>query len=432
MPKSPALRVALALVAGFIAGVGLQHTVLPGFIEPVGTLWINAIRMPVLPLIVCMLIAAIARSGDTRVVGALGTRTLAVMLVVLSLFAVIMTPVAQALLGGITFDSESTASLRAAARFDSALLQQVTLREWLLSLIPVNPIRAAADGALLPLVVFSLAYGLALSRVPDGTRRTHVLFCEGVVEAMTTLIRWVLAAAPVGIFALAVSVGAHLGTAAAGAIVIYIVACALSLVVAIGLLYFITARIARMPLRRFAPAILPAQSIAFASRSSLAALPVLLNDARARLGLPDAVAGFVLPLCASIFKPNSPITWPLGAMLVAQLYGVDFEGMKLVIFAIGSVLLSLTVPGIPSGGFFVQAPLYLAVGLPPEGLGILIAVDFVPDLFKTALNLTSYATTALVVARWERRPAASSADTPEGPRAAPAPDTTPAAPSGVA
>jgi len=144
------------------------------------------------------------------------------------------------------------------------------------------------------------------------------------------------------------------------------------------------------------PALLPAQTIAFTSRSSLAALPVLL-DAQERLGLSAAVAGFVLPLCASIFKLNSPITWPLGAVLVSQLYGVDFGGTNLVIFAIGSVILSLTVPGIPSGGFFVQAPLYLAVGLPPEGLGILIAVDFIPDLFKTLLNVTSYASTAIIV-----------------------------------
>jgi Na+/H+-dicarboxylate symporter len=156
-----------------------------------------------------------------------------------------------------------------------------------------------------------------------------------------------------------------------------------------------------MPLREIASAILPAQTIAFSSRSSLAALPVLLTDAPVRLGMSQTVAGFVLPLCASIFKVNSPITWPLGAVLVAQLYGVDFGGTNLVMFGIGSVILSLTVPGIPSGGFFVQAPLYLAVGLPPEGLGILIAVDFIPDLFKTLLNLTSYATTALLVARVE-------------------------------
>jgi Na+/H+-dicarboxylate symporter len=394
--RSPTLQVAVALVAGFVAGLLLRETGIPRYIEPLGTVWINAIRMPVLPLIVMMLIASIAGSKDTRQIGTLGGRTLAVMVVLLSFFAVIMTPLATVLLGGLTFDPASTASLREAARFDPALLQQVSLREWLLALVPSNPIRAAADGALLPLVIFSLAYGLALSRVPDGLRETHVRFCQGVADAMATIIRWVVIVAPIGVFALAMSVGARLGVAAAGAIVVYILACVGCLIVAIALIYVVTWRVGRMPLRVLAPALLPAQTIAFTSRSSLAALPVLL-DAQERLGLSAAVAGFVLPLCASIFKLNSPITWPLGAVLVSQLYGVDFGGTNLVIFAIGSVILSLTVPGIPSGGFFVQAPLYLAVGLPPEGLGILIAVDFIPDLFKTLLNVTSYASTAIIV-----------------------------------
>ena len=394
--RSPTLQVAVALVAGFVAGLLLRETGIPRYIEPLGTVWINAIRMPVLPLIVMMLIASIAGSKDTRQIGTLGGRTLAVMVVLLSFFAVIMTPLATVLLGGLTFDPASTASLREAARFDPALLQQVSLREWLLALVPSNPIRAAADGALLPLVIFSLAYGLALSRVPDGLRETHVRFCQGVADAMATIIRWVVIVAPIGVFALAMAVGARLGVAAAGAIVVYILACVGCLIVAIALMYVVTWRVGRMPLRVLAPALLPAQTIAFTSRSSLAALPVLL-DAQERLGLSAAVAGFVLPLCASIFKLNSPITWPLGAVLVSQLYGVDFGGTNLVIFAIGSVILSLTVPGIPSGGFFVQAPLYLAVGLPPEGLGILIAVDFIPDLFKTLLNVTSYASTAIIV-----------------------------------
>jgi len=394
--RSPTLQVAAALVAGFVAGLLLRETGIPRYIEPLGTVWINAIRMPVLPLIVMMLIASIAGSKDTRQIGTLGGRTLAVMVVLLSIFAVIMTPLATVLLGGLTFDPASTASLREAARFDPALLQQVSLREWLLALVPSNPIRAAADGALLPLVIFSLAYGLALSRVPDGLRETHVRFCQGVADAMATIIRWVVIVAPIGVFALAMAVGARLGVAAAGAIVVYILACVGCLIVAIALMYVVTWRVGRMPLRVLAPALLPAQTIAFTSRSSLAALPVLL-DAQERLGLSAAVAGFVLPLCASIFKLNSPITWPLGAVLVSQLYGVDFGGTNLVIFAIGSVILSLTVPGIPSGGFFVQAPLYLAVGLPPEGLGILIAVDFIPDLFKTLLNVTSYASTAIIV-----------------------------------
>jgi len=400
--RSPTLQVALALLAGFIAGMLLKATAIPQYIEPLGTLWINAIRMPVLPLIVTMLIASIAGSRDTRAIGTLGARTLGVMIALLSVFAIIMLPLATMLLGGLTFDPASTASLREAARFDPALMQQVSLKEWLLALVPNNPIRAAADGALLPLVIFSLAYGMALSRVREEIRETHVRFFQGVADAMATIIRWVVVVAPVGVFALAISVGARLGAAAAGAIIVYILACVICLSVAIALLYLLTARLGRVPLKVLAPALLPSQTIAFTSRSSLAALPVLLNDAP-KLGLSSSVSGFVLPLCASIFKLNSPITWPLGAVLVSQLYGVDFSGTNLVIFAIGSVILSLTVPGIPSGGFFVQAPLYLAVGLPPEGLGILIAVDFIPDLFKTTLNLTSYATTAILVSGKRRR-----------------------------
>jgi len=399
----PTLQVAIALLAGFVAGMVLRGTPVPRWIEPLGTLWINAIRMPVLPLIVTMLIASIAGSRDPRQVGTLGARTLMVMLALLSVFALIMAPLSKVLLGGLSFDPASTAALREAARFDPNLLQQVSLREWLLSLVPNNPIRAAADGALLPLVIFSLAYGLALSRVSEGIRETHVRFCQGVADAMATIIRWVVVVAPIGVFALAISVGARLGAAAAGAIIVYIVACVVALSIAIALLYVITTRLGGVSLRELGSAILPAQTIAFTSRSSLAALPVLLTDVQSKLRLPASVAGFVLPLCASIFKLNSPITWPLGAVLVSRLYGVDFGGTNLVIFAIGSVILSLTVPGIPSGGFFVQAPLYLAVGLPPEGLGILIAVDFIPDLFKTTLNLTSYASTALIVSATRRQ-----------------------------
>ncbi|HEX7122885.1 MAG TPA: dicarboxylate/amino acid:cation symporter [Gemmatimonadaceae bacterium] len=399
MSRHATLSVALALVAGFIAGILLRDTPIPAIVEPVGTLWINAIRMPVLPLIVTMLIAAIAGSRDTRRLGAMGARTLGVMVVLLSIFAAIMTPLAVQLLGGITFDPESTASLREAARFDPSLMQQVSLREWLLGLVPANPMRAAADGALLPLVIFSLAYGLALSRVSDPARETHVRFCEGVSAAMMRVIGWVLLVAPIGVFALSVSVGAHLGAAAAGAIVTYILACVAGLVLALVLLYLITTRMGGVRLRTLVPALLPAQTVGFTSRSSLAALPVLLSDAREKLKLSESVAGFVLPLTASIFKINSPITWPLGAVLVARLYGIELTDTSLLVFAVGSVILSLTTPGIPSGGFFVQAPLYVAVGLPPEGLGILIAVDFIPDLFKTLINVTSYASTAILVGR---------------------------------
>jgi proton glutamate symport protein len=210
-------------------------------------------------------------------------------------------------------------------------------------------------------------------------------------------------AAPLGVFGLAVGVGAHLGLAGAGAIAYYIFAVSLLLLIALGIVYLITTRLGRVPLRQFATAVLPAQTVAVTSRSSLAALPVLLNDVRDHLHLPERITGFVLPLGASIFKLNAPMNWLIGALLVARLYGVELSGARILVFALGTVVLAFAVPGIPSAGFFVQAPLYTAVGLPPEGLGILIAVDLIPDIFKTVLNVTSYASTGVLVDRLMRR-----------------------------
>jgi Na+/H+-dicarboxylate symporter len=408
--RKSAVHVALALLAGFVAGALLRDTVIPRVFEPIGTLWVNAIRMPVLPLIVCLLVTAIGGARDVRTVGSLAFRTLAVFLVLQTFFEIIMSPAAVALMANLRLDPVSTEALRRTAQIDPSVLQQLSLKDWLLTLIPANPVGAAADGALLPLVIFSLAYGLALSRVSESLRGAHVMFLRGVAEAMSQVIRWVLAAAPIGVFGLAVAVGAHLGIAGAGAIGYYIVAVCLLLIIALGMLYVITARGARVPLRTFAAALIPAQTVAVTSRSSLASLPVLMSDTRSKLGLSESVTGFVLPLGASIFKLNAPMNWLLGALLVARLYGVEFSGAKLVVFCVGTIVLSFAVPGIPSGGFFVQAPLYTAVGLPPEGLGILIAVDLVPDIFKTVLNVTSYAGAGLLVARLEGRAPDPAAD----------------------
>jgi Na+/H+-dicarboxylate symporter len=402
MSRNPALRVALVLVAGFLVGIYTRGTVVPRVFEPIGSMWVSAIRMPVLPLIVCMLISAVAGARDARTIGSLAARTLLVFLAMVTFYQVLMAPAAVALMHNVQLDPASTASLRATARIDPTVLQKLSLQDWFVSLVPSNPVKAAVDGALLPLVVFSLAYGMALSRVPPGLRDAHVNFFRGVADAMTVIIRWVVALAPVGVFGLAVTVGAHLGVAAAGAIGYYLVMTSVLLVIALGILYGITVWLGGIRFRTFAAAMLPSQTVAITSRSSLAALPVLMDDARKKLHLPESVTGFVLPLGASIFKLNAPMNWLIGALLVSRLYGVEFAGLKLVIFAIGTVVLSFAVPGIPSGGFFVQAPLYAWVGLPPEGLGILIAVDLVPDMFKTMLNVTSYASAGLIVSRLER------------------------------
>ena len=393
-------RMALALVLGLAAGMlPVGKSWAPVF-EPIGSLWVNAIRMPVIPLVVSLIIGAIS-SADGLGVGRLAARAMALFLLSLSGFVAIATLVTPLLLRPLTLDPAGSEALRAAAGVDPAALRGLTPREWLVSLVPTNPFKAAADGALLPLMLFGVLYALAVARLEPERRRTQARFFQGVADAMLTVIRWVVAIAPVGVFALAWGLGSHLGRAAVGAIGYYIVV-DVALVVAAGVaLYLVTMLVGRVPLRRLQEALFPAQALAVGARSSLAALPLLIDGARGRLRLPEPVVGLVLPLGASLFKVGAAVTWPIGALLVARLYGIDLSGAKLVAFAVGTVALSLSSPGIPSGGFLIQAPLYTAVGLPPEGLGILIAIDLVPDLFKGPLNVTGYLSAATVVARLE-------------------------------
>lgn len=401
--KSP-VRVFIAFVAGLIAGSFFGAGSALTFIEPVGTLWINAIRMPIIPLIMALIIAGVASTQDTRAVGAITGRALLTFLVLLGVTVVVATLLAPVLLSGMSLDPASTEALRTSASSAATTPPPLSLADWLVNLVPVNPVRAAADGALLPLVVFSLLYALALTRVADERRRLQVTFFQGVADALIGIIGWVLALAPLGIFALAYVLGARVGLPAASAVGWYMLMTCLAVFASIVVLYVLMVTVGRLPLRPLIAALLPAQIIALSTRSSLAALPALIDGVQTKLQLPERVTAVVLPLAASVFKINAAVTWSFGAVFVARLYGVDLGWGELAIFAVATVLLSLATPGIPSGGFFVQAPLYAAVGLPVEGLGILIAVDLVIDMFKTAANITGFATATALVARTTPRP----------------------------
>jgi proton glutamate symport protein len=169
--------------------------------------------------------------------------------------------------------------------------------------------------------------------------------------------------------------------------------------VMLAVLYLVVGAFGRVSIWRFARAVLPAQVVAFSSRSSLASLPALVEGARDELGLPAEITGFVLPLSVSVFKLSAAIDWALGGLFVAHLYGITLGATQIAMLAAGSVVLSASTPGIPSGGLLIQAPLYAAVGLPVEGLGILIAVDTIPDMVKTAMNVTADLGVATILGR---------------------------------
>ncbi|HEX7200977.1 MAG TPA: cation:dicarboxylase symporter family transporter, partial [Dongiaceae bacterium] len=166
-----------------------------------------------------------------------------------------------------------------------------------------------------------------------------------------------------------------------------------------------------VPLGRFARAALPAQLFAFSSSSSIAALPALVEAAERDLALPERMQGFVLPLAVSVFKVAAPVSWPIGTFFIGRFYGIELHPAQLGVILLAAVFLAFAVPGVPRGAFLMLTPLFLAIGLPAEGIGILIAIDAVPDLFATVLNVTGDLTAAVLVACGQVAPVGAAAAT---------------------
>lgn len=396
------LALAIAIVAGVVIAASGSASLVRAAdaIAPIGALWVNAIRMTVIPLVVSLLITGVASTSDARSLGRLGGRTIAVFLLLLAFVAIAVMPLLFAISGLLPKHVTSIPLPAGAAEAanDLATTGKQTFASWLPSLLPPNPIAAAASGAMIPLILFTLLFAIAVARSGASTRTTLVGFFQAVAETMLTLVRWVIFAAPLGVFALVLPLAAHAGAALAGAIGLYIVAYSLLCVAVIVLVYVAVAIATRIPIRRFARAAMPPQIIAFSSSSSIASLPALIESSERDLQLPAEVVNFVLPLAASMFKIAGPLTWTVGALFIGWFYGIPVGMSQLAIIAFAALFLAFAAPGIPRGGFIMLTPLFLAIGLPAEGIGILIAVDAMPDTFASALNSTGHLAAAAIVA----------------------------------
>lgn len=405
-------RVLIALALGLIAGLASEPMSHFGFVqqlvavcETVGALWVNAIRMTVVPLVFSLLVTGVASAADARMVRGVGIRAAFTFAGLLTLSLVVGLVVVPSLFAGLEIDPTTSAALRERALTGAREVTEAgkavpTFSQFVVNLVPVNPIKAASDGALLPLVVFAIAFGFALLRTLDEHRRSVLGFFRAVGDTTLVIVRWIIELAPIGVFALMVPVVSHAGVEAAGALTYYVIAMAIACLCLTILLYPTVALIGGVSVARFARGVFPAQAVAVSTSSSLASLPALIDGAEQRLGLPASVSRVALPLAVSTFKVTSPVVWSVAAVFLAKLYGIELSAAARVTIALTAMLSSFSVPGIPHGWLLMVSPLLAANNIPVEGIALLFAVDVVPDIFATNSNVTADMAAATIVARF--------------------------------
>jgi len=396
----------IGLSLGLILGVayssleGDSMAFLPEVISPIGALWVNAIRMVVIPLLMALLITSIAGGGSGVIVAQLGGKTIGLFVLFIlcsSMFAFVSVP---PLLVFLSIDPAASTALLESTGYDPASTNELPpFSEWFVSLVPSNPFAAAVNGAILPLMIFTGLFAMALLRIDTQQREHIVAFFSAIKSAMFVLVAWIMMLAPIGIFALVFPIAAALGISAVTALGSFIAIVCILICIMMLLLYPLVASLTKIPLRKFARTMAPVQAIGFSTRSSLAALPATYAAA-AILEVPERVTGIVLPIAVTLFKYASPLARTAGTYFVASLYGIDLSLFELFIIALVIGLLSFYSPGIPSGGLLIMAPVYISLGLPVEGIGLLIAIDLIVDMFLTMANVTANVASSALIAEY--------------------------------
>lgn len=388
-------RILLSLIAGLILGALLAAwapaTALTAaeWAQPIGQAWLNGLQMTIVPLVVALLITGVAATAEAAQAGRLAGRAIALYVVVLFLSAVAAAVLTPLFLQIAPLPHESAQALRGALAGAEKIGPVPPIGEFLAAIIPANIVKAAAENAFLSLIIFSLIFAFAMTRVGGEAQALLTNFFKALRDVMLVVIDWVLFVGPIGVFALALVVGAKAGTGAFGALIHYILTVAgVGLAVTI-FAYPVAVLGGRVGLGRYVRAALPSQAVALSTQSSLATLPVMIEGS-GKLGVPVAVSGVTLPLAVAIFRATGPAMNFAVAIYVAEWFGVPLSPATLAVGVVVATLTSLGSVSLPGTVSYVSAiaPVAATIGAPVSPLGLLVAVETLPDIMRTVGNVT--------------------------------------------
>lgn len=398
-------QIAIALVLAVAAGIasGPQGALLPAF-DFIGTLFLNALKMLVVPLIAAAIINGLS-SVRGAALGRMGLLTLGYY--ALSGLAAILTGLlfVNLLAPGIV-DGEPAKALMGLDASTAEVQKQMADRgggdfaQVILLLFPPNIFAAAAQGQMLGLICFSLLFGYAVSRLPEALGKTQREFWQGFYEVMIRLTHLVMRFAPIGVFGLVAEVVAQTGWSSVQPLAVFFVTVLLGLLThALVTLPLVLRLVARVSPARHYAAMAPALTTAFSTSSSAATLPVTIECMEERASVPRRVTSFVLPIGANVNTDGSALYECVVVMFIAQAYGVDLSLAQQFVVVLGALLTGIGIAGIPSASLVGIAVILGAVGLPLEGIGLVLAVDRILDMCRTTVNVLGDSCAAVVVGR---------------------------------
>ena len=401
-------RILIAMGLGLVLGSLLQWIALPedhflnafalnGVIDAGGKIFITLLKMLVVPLVFVSLVCGAASLGDTGSVGRLGGKTIGLYLLTTAI------AVSMAMLIALTTDpglgGESANQAQAATAFEPKTAPSV--KDTFINVVPGNPIAAMADGKMLQVILFALLFGLALSRAGTSGQKLRAFFVD-LNEVMMCLITMIIVLTPIGVFCLMTQLGATLGLAEIAKVAMYFATIVIALLSHAALVYplLLKSLTGLSPLAFLAKMREPLL-VAFSTSSSGATLPVTLRTVEHKLGVPNNVASFAVPLGATINMDGTAIMQGVATIFIAQFYGIDLGLTALLTVVLTATLASIGTAAVPGVGLITLTLVLDQVGLPVEGIALIIGVDRLLDMLRTAVNVTGDATVATIVASSE-------------------------------
>ena len=391
------------LLAGLALGalIGSRSAAALGVASFVGTLWLNALKMTVIPLVVALLIIGIAKSHEAAAAGRIAGRSVLWIVIICSASAIFGALAILVLTTMFPLSRETAMGLQTAlAGIEKSSAPVAGVADFFKGVIPDNIFAAATNGDILPLVVFSVLFALALARVSEAGRKMIVGLFEAIADALLVIIAWVLAVAPIGVFALAYTVGTAAGGSAFAGLGHYVV-----LISLIGILvtlagYPLAATAGGVGFVRFTKAMIAPQAVAVSTRSSLASLPAMLAATR-MLQLREQVADVTLPIAVALFRATGPAMNTAVAFYVAHWLGLHPSVPQMIAATAVGAVMSYGAVSLPGEVSFISsiAPIAMALGVPIAPLALLVAVEMIPDIFRTVGNVMFDVVLATVVDR---------------------------------